>query len=117
MTTALYDQAQLCDLDTPAFNDLLLESESLLDYITSGDWSTPDYQDPAIMALAFEVEAADFELAPSQIPSVVEIEADIDAGIIPVVIEAKHRKPGDDAEDEETQQEEAAFVSAGNRDS
>lgn len=117
MTTALYDQAQLGDLDTPVFNDLLLASESLLDYITSGDWSTPDYQDPAIMALAFEVDAAHYELAPSQIPTVEQIEADIDAGTVPVVIEAKHRKNGDEEEEPEEEQKEAAFASADNRDS
>jgi len=117
MTTALYDQAQLGDLDTPVFNDMLLEHESLLDYITSGDWAAPDYKDPAIMELAFEVNAAHFELAPSQIPTVAQIETDIEAGIVPVVIEDKHRKGDDEDQPEPEEEKQAAFASAGNRDS
>jgi hypothetical protein len=119
MTTALYDQEQLGDLETPVFTQLLNDRNDLLNFILDGDFEVPEWENPAMLELAFQVDAAHYELAPSQVPTVEQIEADIDAGIVPVVIEAKHRKSGDDEESQPEPEEEkkAAFASADNRDS
>jgi hypothetical protein len=111
MTAALYDQDLLDDPETPVFNKLLDGDVDLIKYLLDGDWAPMELGDTAILALAFEVDAISYELAPSQVPTVFQIEADIDAGVVPLIKpEAKHRSQTneEDPEPEPVEQQEAA---------
>jgi hypothetical protein len=110
MTSALYDQNLLDDPETPVFNAVLDMDCDRLDFVLSGDWATPPLGDTGIMSLIFEVDADHYRLAPSQIPTVAQIEAQIDAGIVPLVTpESKHRQSDEDDEPQRVEDEEAAF--------
>jgi hypothetical protein len=117
MTAALYDQNLLDDPETPVFNELLDAECDLISFLLDGDWSPKALGDPAILALAFRVDAADYELL--QVPTVAEIEDDIDAGRVPLSMpEARHTKQEEDDEQPVVEQEQqAAQLDEGNRDS
>ena len=115
MTSALYDQDLLDDPETPVFNQVLDLDCELINLLIDGEHQSPAH--PDFLECAFEVPADEFDMANIHVPTVAEIEDDIDAGRVPL-IEAKHRSNEDKEPEPEPQEEkQAAFASVANRDS
>lgn len=115
------------DPDTPFFNELLFELPGG-EIVLHGGLKVPTVPMPDFLAEAFEITPGDFDLLNgTHVPTVREIEADIDAGLVPLVGPrekeyeeddpsesddvARHRQAGDDDDqDEEQEQPEAAIL-------
>lgn len=95
------------DPETPLFNELLAQLPAG-EILREGGLEVLMQPIPDYLEFAFTIDPADFELANgTYVPTVYEIEDDIDAGLVPVVVLPCHWHDEEDDSDSEEQSQEA----------